>query len=78
MKWTNYLYITRAIQKRQSQGLHDWDDDLAIINDMLKTYSTSYEDLIMSIYRHTIKNWDEIKDKEPEDRRPFYNPNSCS
>lgn len=74
MKWDNYLYITRAILKRQKQGLHDWDDDLVIINDMLKEYSTTMEDQIMSIYRRTIKNWDEIKDEEAEDRRPYFIP----
>lgn len=74
MKWTNYVYINKTIKRRQEQGLHDWDDDLAIINGLIEEYSTTMEDQIMSIYRRTVKNWDAVVDKEPEDRRPMFNP----
>lgn len=72
MKKSNYLYIRRKISERQAKGFHDWDDDLYIINSLIEEYSTSYEDFIMSVYRRTIRNWDEVIDDEPEDRRPFY------
>lgn len=83
MKLSNYSYITRNIKKRQEMGDHDWDDDLVIINNLLKEYGTTMEDQIMSIYRRTINNWDAFVDKDPEDRRHMFNPyndediNSC-
>ena len=62
MKKSNYIYLRRIIQKHQEEGSHDWDDDLNIINNLIKEYGTSYEDMIMGIYRSVERNWNEIRD----------------
>ena len=62
MKHSNYIYLYNNIKKHQEQGSHDWDDDLDIINDLIKEYGTSSEDMIMGIYRSVERNWNEIKD----------------
>lgn len=62
MKRQNIEYICNAKHKhKQLTGTNDWDDDYKIINDLVKEYGTSMEDLIMSIYRKTIRNWNKIE-----------------
>lgn len=62
MKFSNYMTIRRIIEKRQEQGFNDWDDDLEIINGLVGKLGTTYEDLIMSIYRKVVMTWDKAED----------------
>lgn len=62
MKKQNIDYINQVkFRHRQQTGSTDWDDDYIIIRDLVKEYGTSMEDLIMSVYRKTIRNWNKVE-----------------
>lgn len=62
MKRQNVEYICNVKYRHKClTGSNDWDDDYKIINDLVKEYGTGMEDLIMSIYRKTIRNWNKVE-----------------
>jgi hypothetical protein len=62
MKRQNVEYICNVkYRHKKLTGSNDWDDDYKIINDLVKEYGTGMEDLIMSIYRKTVRNWNKVE-----------------